>query len=147
MAVVSVIIPVYNVNCEYMNRCMESLFNQTFKDIEIIIIDDGSKNPDLTAFLKSLKTASDKIIVIKNRRNRGPGYARNCGICFASKNNLPFILYNDADDISQSNRLECVRKVFEKEIPANANERMIPKNKTLCLHQERHSFAMRCVYS
>lgn len=100
-------------------KSIESVLNQTDQDFKLIIIDDGSKNPDLTAFLKSLKTASDKIVVIKNRRNRGPGYARNCGICFASKNNLPFILYNDADDISQSNRLECVRKVFEKEKQVN----------------------------
>ena len=62
MAVVSVIIPVYNVNCEYMNRCMESLFNQTFKDVEIIIIDDGS-NEETAAFCDLQKSLDDRIRV------------------------------------------------------------------------------------
>lgn len=100
-------------------KTVESVLNQTDQNFKLIIIDDGSKNPVLTAFLKSLETTTNKIVVIKNRKNRGPGYARNCGIRFASKNNLPFILFNDADDISQSNRLECVRQVFEKEKQVN----------------------------
>ena len=94
MAVVSVIIPVYNVNCEYMNRCMESLFNQTFKDIEIIIIDDGS-NEETAAFCDLQKNIDERIQVF-HCENKGVSAARNYGTELATGE---YIMYLDSDDM------------------------------------------------
>ncbi len=102
-----------------LTKSIKSVLNQTDQNFKLVIIDDGSKSKALDAFLEALKLSNNKVEIIKNRQNRGPGYARNCGIRFASKSHLPFILFNDADDISQPNRLECVRRVFEKEKRVN----------------------------
>ena len=74
---VSIIVPVYNVE-KYIDRCIKSLVNQTFKSIEIIIIDDGSMDSTSTKCIEWSKR-DDRIIYIR-KENGGQGSARNLGI-------------------------------------------------------------------
>jgi len=94
---VSVIIPFYN-GLNWLTEALESVFNQTFKSYEIIIIDDGSKE-DLTDFL----TLYGDRILYKKIENSGPGTARNIGVQMAKGNYLSFL---DSDDLWLKNKLE-----------------------------------------
>ncbi|MBD5402939.1 glycosyltransferase [bacterium] len=88
---VSVIVPVYNVE-KYLKRCLNSLINQTLKNIEIICINDGST--DKSAKILN-EYSSDKRIKIINQQNSGPSISRNKGINIAKGEYIGFI---DSDD-------------------------------------------------
>lgn len=89
---ISVIIPVYNVE-KYLKKCLDSLVNQTFKDIEIICINDGSTD-DCLSILNEYAAKDERIIVI-SQENQGPGAARNKGLEIAKGEYISFI---DPDD-------------------------------------------------
>jgi len=89
-ATVSVIIPTYN-RAQKLIRAVDSVLNQTFRDVEIIVVDDGSED-DTRAVLRRWGT---KITVIEHRSRRGPSAARNSGIAQAS---APLIAFLDSDD-------------------------------------------------
>ena len=91
-AKVSVIIPVYNTEL-YLNKCLDSVINQTLKEIEIICINDGSKDSSLD-ILKSYAKKDDRIIII-DKKNGGQGIARNIAIKKATGEYLGFV---DSDD-------------------------------------------------
>ena len=74
---ISVIVPVFNTE-QYLNRCLESIVNQTYKNIEIILVDDGSEK--VCANLCDTWAEKDKRIQVVHKRNEGLGYARNTGI-------------------------------------------------------------------
>ena len=88
----SVIITVYNEKPEYIERAITSLNNQNFQNLEIIVVDDGSKNEDTLKFLDSLKQDNLKII---HKKNGGLGSARNLGLQHTSGDAVGFL---DADD-------------------------------------------------
>lgn len=92
MPKVSVIIPVYNVEA-YLRQCLDSVVNQTLKEIEIICIDDGST--DGSAAILQEYAAKDERIKILTQVNSGAGAARNVGLAQASGVWLSFL---DADD-------------------------------------------------
>lgn len=97
---VSVIIPVYNVE-KYLKICVESVINQTYKNIEIILIDDGSK--DLSGKIcDEFKLIDDRIIVI-HKANEGLGLTRNVGIDIAKGS---YIVFVDSDDFVSSTMIE-----------------------------------------
>lgn len=100
MIKVSVVIPVYNVE-KYLPKCLESIINQTLKDIEIICINDGSKDNSAAILLNYAK--KDKRIRIINQENKGAGAARNRGLEIASGDYLYFI---DSDDWADKKLLE-----------------------------------------
>ena len=89
---ISVIIPAYNVE-KYINRCIESIIYQDYKNIEVIIINDGST--DNTREICEQYIKQDKRIRLINTENRGAGSARNTGIENANGKYFSFI---DADD-------------------------------------------------
>ena len=95
---VSVIIPVYNVE-EYLRECLDSVVNQTLKEIEIICVDDGSTDNSLE-ILKEYAQKDNRITVI-TQNNSGSGTARNCGINIAKGD---FIAFMDSDDIYPENK-------------------------------------------
>ena len=107
---VSVIIPVYNTE-KYLRECLDSVVNQTLKDIEIICVDDGSEDSSLT-ILEGYQ-ARDKRIKVLTQKNQGSGPARNKGMCSAEGVYLSFM---DSDDFyPESNTLEKLcRKAIEK---------------------------------
>ena len=80
MPKVSVIIPVYNVE-EYLCECLDSVVNQTLKDIEIICVDDGSTDDSLKILMEYAEKDS-RVIVLK-QQNKGAGVARNYGMTIA----------------------------------------------------------------
>lgn len=86
----SILIPVYNRDI-YVKYCIDSVFSQTFKDFEIIVIDDGST--DLTP--EVLKSYKERIITL-SQKNQGPDVARNLGASQASGEYLVFL---DSDDL------------------------------------------------
>ena len=92
MPELSVIIPVYNVE-KYLRECLDSVVNQTFKDIEIILIDDGSTDKSLD-ICKEYAQKDNRIKILK-QQNRGAGAARNEGINIA---NGEYITFVDSDD-------------------------------------------------
>ena len=92
MAKISVIIPVYNVE-KYLSECLESIINQTFKDIEIICVDDGST--DGSSDILNRYSMKDKRFKIITQKNLGISVARNKGIESANGDYIAFI---DSDD-------------------------------------------------
>ena len=104
---VSAIIPVYNVE-EYLEQCLDSVLNQTLREVEIICINDGSTDSSLELLKKfALKDSRIKII---DKKNEGPSAARNEGIKTAA---APYILFFDADDYLEHNALEEAFKCAE----------------------------------
>lgn len=97
---VSVIIPVYNV-VEYIDKCLESIINQTFKNIEIILINDGSTDGSEKKCIEWAKR--DKRIIYISKKNEGPGTTRNLGIKMAKGKYITFI---DSDDWYELNAIE-----------------------------------------
>lgn len=109
MPPVSVIIPTFN-RAHTLKRAIDSVLNQTYRDFEIIIVDDGST--DHTADV--VDTISDnriKYICIGN--NRGPAFARNVGI---RESKGQFITFNDSDDMWLSNKLEQQIRYFRENV-------------------------------
>ena len=104
MVKVSVIVPAYNAE-KYIDKCLESLINQTLKDIEIIVVNDGSKDNTL----EKINKYSDKRIKLLNlKENKGIGHARNEGIKKALGEYIGFV---DSDDYVDKNMFE---KMYEK---------------------------------
>ncbi|WP_423409242.1 glycosyltransferase family 2 protein [Heyndrickxia sp. MSNUG] len=98
---VTIIIPVYN-SAEFISDCLESVLQQSYKNLEIIIINDGSTDNSE----KIIKTyMKDKRIKYLSQSNRGPAEARNAGINFASGEYLVFI---DADDTIEQLYIESL---------------------------------------
>jgi len=89
---VSIIIPVYNVE-KYLRKCLDSVINQTLKEIEIIIVNDCS--PDNSEDI-ILEYKDSRIVYIKNKNNLGSGGSRNIGLSLAKGKYLSFI---DPDDL------------------------------------------------
>jgi glycosyltransferase involved in cell wall biosynthesis len=97
---VSVIIPVYNAE-PYLKRCLDSLVNQTLKEIEIICIDDGSTDKSLD--ILNEYAAKDGRFIILKRQNGGAGAARNAGLKTARGEYIGFV---DSDDYIDLNFFE-----------------------------------------
>ncbi len=89
----SIIVPVYNTPAAYLEACIESLERQTFSDIEILLIDDGSEQQ--TADILDRHAERDNRIKPIHQKNHGVSFARNQGIRIAQGN---WILFVDADD-------------------------------------------------
>lgn len=98
---ISIIIPVYNAE-QYIERCIDSCINQTYSNIEILIIDDGSKDKSLQ---KCNKYESVENVVIISKPNSGVSDTRNIGI---EKSTGEYILFLDADDYIESDMCETM---------------------------------------
>ena len=96
---ISIVVPVYNSD-KYLCKCLDSLCNQTFKDFEILLIDDGSSDKSGEICDEYAKTFSNIIVIHKN--NEGVSVARNTGIKNA---NAPWICFVDSDDWVENNYL------------------------------------------
>ncbi len=99
---ISVIVPIYNVE-SYLNRCVESLVKQTYQNIEIILVDDGST--DNSGILCEKWASKDERIQVIHTENRGLSAARNAGINSAKGKYLYFI---DSDDWVEYDILEVL---------------------------------------
>ena len=105
MIKVSIIIPVYN-NGKYLRTCLDSLVNQTLKDIEIIAVDDNSSDNSLLILMEYAKKYHN-IRVYHNRKNLGQGATRNIGLEYAKGEYIGFV---DSDDYVRYNMYEDMYK-------------------------------------
>ena len=96
MAEISVIVPVYKVE-KYIKRCIDSILTQTFRDFELILVDDGS--PDKCGQICEKYAQKDERIVVLHRENGGLSAARNTGIDWTFLNSeSKYITFIDSDD-------------------------------------------------
>lgn len=106
---VSIIIPMYNAE-DYIDFCIKSLLEQTYKDLEIIMVDDGSI--DRTYEICNEYKEKNRNIKIIKKENGGAADARNIGIANATGDYYTFV---DSDDFIDKNYIERIVKIIEKE--------------------------------
>ena len=108
MSKVSVIVPVYNVE-KYLKRCVDSIRSQTYTNIEIILVDDGSK--DSSGKICDEYAEQDDRVKVVHKENGGLGFARNSGLEIASGDYVTFI---DGDDSITADHIEKMVSSLEK---------------------------------
>ena len=113
MCKISVIIPAYNTE-NYIKQCLESLVNQTIKEIEIILMDDGSKDNTL-ALLKAYEAEYPDRVKVLHKENGGQASARNMGLAYAQGEYIGFV---DSDDWVS---LDMYEKMYEKAVDEKAD--------------------------
>lgn len=104
---ISIIVPIYNVE-KYLDRCIQSLVNQTLNDIEIILVDDGS--PDNCPKICDEYAQKDNRIKVIHKQNAGLGYARNSGLEVTTGEYVAFV---DSDDYVDTTMYETLYKRAE----------------------------------
>lgn len=109
MEKISIIAPVYQVE-KYIGQCIESVINQTFKNFELILIDDGSK--DKSGNICDEYAKRDKRIHVVHTENKGAASARNKGLDLATGKYIAFV---DGDDYLAENMLDKLYKVITQE--------------------------------
>lgn len=130
----SIIVPIYNVE-KYLDRCMQSLLNQTLKEIEIVLVDDGS--PDNCPKMCDEYAKKDSRVKVIHKPNAGLGYARNSGLEIATGEYVAFVDSDDyldvnayemsftyavkenADYVSFGNKTECNKGEWTEECPSS----------------------------
>lgn len=107
---ITVIVPCYNVE-KYIEKCIQSLINQTYSNLEIILVDDCSTDNTCKIIDKYVKKYKN-IKCIKNDKNSGAGFSRNKALKEAKFDYISFI---DSDDYIESNYYESMMKQMKKE--------------------------------
>jgi len=108
---ISVIVPVYNAE-KYLSQCLDSIIHQTYCNLEILLIDDGSTDGSLE-ICRNYKKKDHRIKVI-HKENEGPSKTRNIGIAHSTGD---YIIFIDSDDYIEKNMLEEMYKaISEKEV-------------------------------
>ena len=108
---VSVIVPVYNRE-KYVSLTLDSIIQQTYKNIEIIAVNDGSTDSSLTV-LKNYEANHPKIITVIDQKNQGQVKSRNTAIL---KSKGEFIAFLDSDDLWMPNKLEMQLPLFNEQV-------------------------------
>ena len=108
MGKVSIIVPIYNVE-KYLSKCIESILSQTYKNIEIILVDDGS--PDNSPQICDEYAKKDDRIIVIHKANGGVSSARNAGIDIATGKYIGFV---DPDDYIENNMYELMMNKIEE---------------------------------
>uniref|UniRef100_UPI0011AFD7C1 glycosyltransferase family 2 protein n=1 Tax=Vibrio hyugaensis TaxID=1534743 RepID=UPI0011AFD7C1 len=112
---VSVIVALYNVE-EFVQKTLESLFNQTQDKVQYVIIDDGSTDNTLEIVTKAIDSfVSKKDVILISRENKGVSYSRQQGIDLASGD---YIIHLDGDDTVENNWLSTL---YQKALDTNAD--------------------------
>ena len=102
---ISVIVPVYNVQ-EYLEECLDSLVHQTMKEIEVIMVDDGSV--DNSAEIMNIYSERYYNFIPVYKENGGLGHARNYGVSYATGE---FIIFMDSDDyVTKDAYKKCMKR-------------------------------------
>lgn len=104
----SVVIPVYNVQ-KYLHKCVDSILNQTIKNYEVILVDDGSM--DDSSKICDAYAKNNKNVISLHKKNGGLSDARNFGVKYASTD---YIVFVDSDDYVDSEYLESLWKLHLK---------------------------------
>ncbi|WP_148630488.1 glycosyltransferase [Bacillus sp. E214] len=122
----SIVVPVYNVE-KYLDKCIQSLIDQTYKDIEIILVNDGSPD-NCPQICESYEKRDPRVITI-HKENGGLSDARNAGLKTATGE---YILFVDSDDFIELNTCEMFVKVISNKRPdiIVGNAKRIEENHT-----------------
>ena len=104
----SIIVPVHNTEA-YLDKCLQSILNQTFTDFEVILINDGSR--DKSAEICEKYAGLDKRIRLAHQENQGVSATRNTALAMAS---APYIIWVDADDWIEEDLLAEVKKTIDQ---------------------------------
>lgn len=113
MIKVSIIVPVYNVE-KYLEKCLDSLLNQTLKDIEIICINDGSSDNSLL-ILENYSRKDNRIKII-DKENEGQAIARNIGLKMATGDYIGFVDSDDWVDLDYFEKLYDTAEKYDCDI-------------------------------
>ena len=105
---ISVLVPVYKTKEEYLRRCIESLCSQTLKEIQIILVDDGS--PDDRGRICDQYAETDRRILVIHQNNKGLAAARNAAFDRAEGK---YVMFIDGDDYLEENACEEVYRAAE----------------------------------
>ena len=105
---ISIIVPVYNVE-SYLERCVNSIINQTYHNLEIILVDDGS--PDGSGDLCDKLAKNDDRITVYHKKNGGLSDARNYGVQNANGEYITFI---DSDDFVAKDYIEHLYSMIQE---------------------------------
>ena len=105
---VSIIVPIFNAE-DTITRCLNSILTQTYQNLEIILINDGSKDNSLDIIVKYAK--NDKRIKIINKENSGVSDTRNIGI---KESTGKYLLFIDADDYIDTKAINCLVRMINK---------------------------------
>lgn len=97
---VSIIVPIYNAE-QYISKCIESILAQTYRDFELILVDDGST--DMCGKICDEYAKQDSRVHVIHQENKGVSAARNAGISLAKGE---YIMFVDSDDFITENMLE-----------------------------------------
>lgn len=108
---ITVVVPVYNGK-KYLSRCLESIINQSYLNIEVVLVNDGSTDSSL-AICEEYKMRDSRIIIV-NQNNKGLACARNSGLKIASGEYVSFI---DSDDRIDLNMFSCFVSIVEEMSP------------------------------
>lgn len=104
---ISVIVPIYNIK-QYLPRCIESILNQTYKDLEIILVNDGSNDGSNIVCENYLK--QDNRIVLYNKKNGGLSDARNYAL---DRMKGEYVTFVDGDDCIEYDYIECLYNLIQ----------------------------------
>lgn len=104
---VSVIVPVYNAQ-KYLDACLDSLLSQSYDQLEVILVNDGSRDGSLALCLE--RAELDKRIIVLDQQNAGPGAARNAGLDVAQGE---YVLFSDSDDIVLPGAVESLVEAMD----------------------------------
>ena len=105
---ISVIVPVYKVE-KYLNRCIDSIINQTYRNIEIILVDDGS--PDRSGEICDAYAQMDNRIIVIHKKNGGQSSARNIGLGQAKGRYVAFV---DSDDCISKEMIQVLHNAIKE---------------------------------
>lgn len=105
---ISVIVPIYKVE-KYLDKCIKSIINQTYKNLEIFLVDDGS--PDRCGEMCNEYAKSDQRIKVIHKKNGGLSDARNAAINIAKGD---YIMFVDSDDWIEINACETIIRIIEE---------------------------------
>ncbi|HRQ86568.1 MAG TPA: glycosyltransferase family 2 protein, partial [Candidatus Saccharibacteria bacterium] len=141
--ILSVIIPVYNAGAD-IRSVIKDVLSQSFKDFELILVDDGSMDNTLSV-LRGIQS-KDKRVVVLSKKNGGPSSARNAGLKRAKGTYIQFF---DADDRVPKGALEAVVSSMENtgsdmvvsgwQIDLWVKDRLVRNHKTIALKEEEIS--------
>lgn len=105
----SIIVPIYNVE-NYLKECLDCVINQTYKNLEIILVNDGST--DTSGEIAKSYAKQDSRIVYLEQKNCGLSIARNTGLKYAMGGGSDYIYFVDSDDYLESNAIDNIAQVL-----------------------------------
>ena len=143
---ISVIVPVYNVE-EYLEECLESIRKQTYQDIEVILVNDGST--DGSQAICEYFCQTDKRFRLINQKNQGQSVARNHGV----KESLgEYIMFVDSDDVINTNVLEVLLPymkmdvdIVECRMTRNKEEFFLNRTSTIAFEGNAKKAILNCI--